>query len=77
MSGGLIFESCGWVIIGTIILATAKIIALYAISAWLPGFNVVGFWPKFLIALACSMFTLSSPTNNHSNNDNNAEYEQL
>ncbi|MBQ1373730.1 phage holin family protein [Candidatus Saccharibacteria bacterium] len=74
MSSGLIFESCSWIILGFFIMAAAKIIALYAISNWISGFNVIGFWPKFWIALACSMFTLSGPSNGHSRY-NDGRYE--
>lgn len=67
MSGGLIFESCSWIILGFFIMAAAKILALYAISKWIPGFSIVGFWPKFWIAFACSVFTLSSPSSRRDN----------
>ena len=62
MAGGLIFESCSWAILGLFIMAAAKILALYAIDSWVPGLSIVGFWPKFWIAIACSLFTLSGPS---------------
>ena len=71
MAGGLIFESCSWTILGLFIMAATKILALYAIDSWIPGLSIAGFWPKFWIAIACSLFTLSGPSgryNNHSDN---------
>ena len=71
MSGGLIFESCSWIILGFFIMAAAKILALYAIDSWIPGLSIVGFWPKFWIAIACSLFTLSGPSDRYDNHSDN------
>lgn len=71
MAGGLIFESCSWTILGLFIMAAAKILALYAIDSWVPGLSIVGFWPKFWIAIACSLFTLSGPSGRYEYHDDN------
>lgn len=71
MAGGLIFESCSWAILGLFIMAAAKILALYAIDSWVPGLSIVGFWPKFWIAIACSLFTLSGPSGRYEYHDDN------
>jgi hypothetical protein len=71
MAGGLIFESCGWAILGLFIMAAAKILALYAIDSWVPGLSIVGFWPKFWIAIACSLFTLSGTPGRYEYHDDN------
>ena len=71
MAGGLIFESCSWTILGLFIMAAAKILALYAIDSWVPGLSIAGFWPKFWIAIACSLFTLSGPSGRYEYHDDN------
>lgn len=71
MAGGLIFESCSWAILGLFIMAAAKILALYTIDSWVPGLSIVGFWPKFWIAIACSLFTLSGPSDRYEYHDDN------
>ena len=71
MTGGLIFESCSWTILGLFIMAAAKILALYAIDSWVPDLSIVGFWPKFWIAIACSLFTLSGPSGRYEYHDDN------
>lgn len=71
MAGGLIFESCSWTILGLFIMAAAKILALYAIDSWIPGLSIVGFWPKFWIAITCSLFTLSGPSDRYDNHSVN------
>ena len=71
MAGGLIFESCSWAILSLFIMAAAKILALYAIDSWVPGLSIVGFWPKFWIAIACSLFTLSGPSGRYEYHDDN------
>ena len=71
MAGGLIFESCSWAILGLFIMAAAKILALYAIDSWVPGLSIVGFWPKFWIAIACSLFTLSGTPGRYEYHDDN------
>lgn len=70
MAGGLIFESCSWIILGFTIMAASKILALYAVDNWIPGLTIIGFWPKFWIAFACSMFTLSRPSRTRINQQN-------
>lgn len=42
------------VVVGFIALFFGGIIALSLLSAWIPGFMVVGFWPKFMLAFALS-----------------------
>ena len=71
MAGGLIFESCSWTILGLFIMAAAKILALYAIDSWVPGLSIAGFWLKFWIAIACSLFTLSGPSDRYDNHSDN------
>lgn len=41
----------------------AEIVALSLLSAWLPGLTIIGFWPKFLLALALSIFRIPYPNN--------------
>ncbi len=54
-----------YAIIGTIIgIFFAEILALSLLSAWIPGFYIVGFWPKMLLALAFSIFRIPSNQSN-------------
>jgi len=49
-------------IAGIISIFFAEIIAISLLSSWLPGLTIVGFWPKFWLALAFSVFRI--PSNN-------------
>lgn len=71
MKGGMFVESCSWTLFGLIIYAASRIIALYMLDAWLPGFTVEGFWLKVLIAFACSFFSLSESETYVRRKDNN------
>lgn len=66
-AGGLIFESCSWSILGFVIIIFSKVLSLWALDAWLPGFTIHGFWLKLLIAFACSFFAIGEPSSQ--NND--------
>ena len=66
-AGGLIFESCSWSILGFVIIIFSKVLSLWALDAWLPGFTIHGFWLKLLIACACSFFAIREPSSQ--NND--------
>lgn len=56
---GVAFDNVAWMIIGVVAVFFSGIIALTLLSSWLPGFAVIGFWPKALICVACSVFELS------------------
>ncbi|MBR1875060.1 hypothetical protein IJ798_01635 [Candidatus Saccharibacteria bacterium] len=46
------------IITGFIGIFFGEILALSLLSGWLSGFMVVGFWPKFWLALALSVFKI-------------------
>ena len=46
------------VLVGTLFVFFAEIAALSLLDAWLPGLNIFGFWPKFLLAFALSVFRI-------------------
>ena len=57
---GAACDNIVWTIIGVVAIFFSGIIAMSLLSNWLPGFNIVGFWPKAIIAICFSIFELSS-----------------
>lgn len=74
MGSGAVFRSCSWIILGGLILIGAKILALYILSKNLPGFSIEGFWPMIFIALACSLFSFSVPSDSNRNKPSSNYY---
>ena len=64
MGGGLFLDGCGcsWLIAGSIIMAFSKIIALHTLNAYMVNFTITNFWLEVIIAILCSIFTISPPT---------------
>ena len=60
---GVACDNVLWAIIGVVAVFFSSIIAMALLSSWLPGFAIIGFWPKALIAICCSLFELSKPKN--------------
>ena len=58
---GVACDNVLWAIIGVVAVFFSGIIAMALLSSWLPGFAIIGFWPKVLISLCCSLFELSKP----------------
>ncbi|MBP5674946.1 phage holin family protein [Candidatus Saccharibacteria bacterium] len=52
------------VLVGMTFVFFAEIVALSLLDAWLPGLSIYGFWPKFLLAFALSVFRIQD---NHQN----------
>lgn len=61
---GALYRNLFWVIAGIILVFFTQIIALAILSRFLPGFAVIGFWPKVAIALCYSLLALEAPPNN-------------
>ncbi len=59
---GMACNNVLWAIIGLVAIFFSNIIAMALLSSWLPGFAIIGFWPKALISICCSLFELSKPT---------------
>ena len=55
---GLIFNQYAWIFASFVVVLFSGVIALTLLSSWLPGFAIVGFWPKVLICILCSIFEL-------------------
>lgn len=51
------------VLVGILCVFFAEIAALSLLDAWLPGLSIIGFWPKFLLAFAFSIFRI--PADNY------------
>jgi uncharacterized membrane protein YvlD (DUF360 family) len=60
---GALCENLAWAIIGVVAVFFSGIIAMSLLSSWLPGFAIIGFWPKAIIAICFSIFELSKPKN--------------
>ncbi len=55
---------CGnaiWAIVGIVAVFFSGIIAMALLSNWLPGFAIIGFWPKALISICFALLELSKP----------------
>ena len=52
------------VLIGVIFVFFAEIVALSLLDAWPPGLNIIGFWPKFCLAFALSIFRIQDSNQN-------------
>ena len=53
------------VLVGILFIFFAEIAVLSLLDAWLPGISIIGFWPKFCLAFALSVFRLQdNPQNN-------------
>ena len=67
----LVFEKWG-VLICVIVALTggifAEFLTLVVVSNVLSGFEVVGFWPKMILAFCCSVCTISVKSNNYRKN---------
>ncbi|MBR2997401.1 phage holin family protein [Candidatus Saccharibacteria bacterium] len=61
---GLLAGDIGSVVIGMIAILFANVIAMYIISACLDGFNIVGFWPKVILAICFSTFQVNLTNTN-------------
>ena len=59
MGIGAACENVTWTIIGLVAVFFSNVIAMWLLSMWLPGFAIVGFWPKVLISICCSLLELS------------------
>ena len=59
---GALFENIPWVIAGIILALFSDVIALTILSNNLSGFMVVGFWPKVLLSVCFTLFSLRSPS---------------
>jgi len=46
------------VIVAISMIFVIELFAVSLVDLWLPGLTIVGFWPKFFIALALSIFRL-------------------
>ena len=53
------------VITGVVAVFFAEIIALSLLDAWMPGLTIVGFWTKFLLAVALSIFRIPDTNQNN------------
>ena len=49
----------GTTLISIIAVLFANVIAMYIISDYLVGFNIVGFWPKVILSICFSAFYIS------------------
>jgi len=58
MAVSLFSGNWGGLIIIAIAICFAEILALTLVSAWLPGVTITGFWTKFLLAFALSIFRI-------------------
>jgi hypothetical protein len=56
---GVSTGSLSFTCIGIVAALFANVIAMYVISNYLPGFNIVGFWPKVLLAICFSTFRIN------------------
>ena len=55
-----------YAIFGAIIgIFFAEIFALSLLDAWIPGFHIIGFMPKMMLALALSIFRIPDNQNNN------------
>jgi hypothetical protein len=63
MAASVLTGNLGGFIGGIVAIFFAEIIAISLVSAFIPGFTVIGFWAKFFIALALSIFRI--PENNN------------
>lgn len=48
---GATFKNALWIIIGIIVLLFSEVITMYALSNFLDGFTIDGFWPKVLLSV--------------------------
>lgn len=60
INGGLVTATVG-IITCIGLLLFADIISLDFLSCHLAGFTIVGFWPKVLLAILLSVFSIKSP----------------
>ena len=56
---GLLAGDASSIIIGMFAILFANVIAMYVISDYLSGFNIVGFWPKVVLAICFSTFQIN------------------
>lgn len=52
------------ILIGILFVFFAEIVALSLLDSWLPGLNIIGFWPKFCLAFALSVFRIQDNNQN-------------
>lgn len=50
---------------GIVAVFFAEIIALSLLDLWMPGLVIIGFWPKFLLAVALSIFRIPDTNQNN------------
>lgn len=48
------------IVIGIIAAFLSDVIAMALLSSWLPGFAIIGFWPKAIIAICFAIFERSN-----------------
>ena len=55
------------IIVGIISVVFAQVLTLIILSNCMDGFNIVGFWPKVIIAICFSIFSVDVKTNSKEN----------
>jgi len=63
MAASVITGNLGGIVGGIFAICFAEIIAISIVSAFVPGFYVHGFWMKFIISVALSIFRIPTTDN--------------